>query len=291
MIWFVLACTAEPEPAPEAPPVQAVETPVETAPEPLATQQQELPPGVDLPWPAELPCAQFQSVQLTQAWLSDPQGEAIVSPGHETARYVAASGFSPKAVGQLHPESDRAHLQAQCSDPREALHWVCTLEGCTLEVQRIAERPEPPSAWADADFGALSRATPKPGDPKLRALVEQGKGAMIGLLQGCQAQHCNSQELVTRLEGLSTAGEATLRQTAPWKMAYTEGAQELLLSCTPQSCQLQVFDAQGYLGRLDISAEATTLYLPGGDRLDYRESRNGPRVAFTGTLAQAPASP
>lgn len=288
-----LGCTdpaPTPTPEPELP-SSVQEDPLPSLPE--ATPAVPLGAAIDLPWPAEPPCAQFARVQVSGAFLERPDGSLLTTEGHQRARFVDPEDFVAGLV--IRPDLDPVHIDANCADPREKLVWSCTADsGCTLEQQRIGGPPELPRVLASLDRPSLAKATPTAAQAKdLAPVVRAAVAHSIALLEDCQDKGCQSAPLLSALESWrGPLPEPEILDGPPWKLIYVQGEdaaqRELHFSCQSSVCTLRLVGGAGM--RLDLRAGTQSLYVMPG-RLDYRDEGLGPRVAYSGRLVALKTPP
>lgn len=287
-----LGCT---DPAPTPPPEPELPSSVQVDPPslPEATPEAELGPPIEMPWPEQAPCTQFQRVQISGAYLERPDGSLLATQGQQRARFVDPASFVAGLV--LRPDLDPVHIDATCADPREKLVWSCTADsGCTLEQQRIGVPPDLPPVLASLDRPGLAADTPTAAQAKdLAPVVRAAVAHSVTLLEDCQGKGCQSAPLLAALETWSgPLPEPEILDGPPWKLIYVQGEdtskRELHFSCQPSSCTLRLVGGAGM--RLDLRAGTQSLYVMPG-RLDYRDEGLGPRVAYSGRLVALKTAP
>lgn len=277
ILLAALGCS-DPEPT-----LPEVELPVSVQPEISDTPEPTvLGPAIDMPWPAKTPCKEFQRVLVSGAFLERSDGTLVETSGEQRARNIKPSDF--RSGLSIRPDLDPVHITASCSDPRERVIWSCTADnGCTLEIQRIAEPPTLPKRLKDLDRATLAATVPSGAQIKrLEPVIRAGLEHSVSMLKACQKQGCASEEVIEALAVWSgPLPKPTVLDNSPWKLVYTQGQEELHFSCHPHACTLRSIGP--IQTRLDIRADAQSLYAVPG-RLDYRDEGQGPRVAFSGRL-------
>jgi hypothetical protein len=277
ILLAAMGCS-DPEPTPPE-----VELPVSVPEQTLATPEPTvLGPALDMPGPERTPCKEVQRVLVSGAYLERADGSLLESSGEQRARNVKPSDF--RSGLKIRPDLDPVHITGSCSDPRERVVWSCTADnGCTLEIQRIAEPPVLPKRLQDLDRAALAAAVPSGAQIKgLEPVVRAGLDHSVSMLKACQKQGCASEEVIDALEAWSgPLPTPTVLDNTPWKLVYSQGQEELHFSCQTHACTLRAIGP--IQTRLDLRADAQSLYAVPG-RLDYRDEGQGPRVAFSGRL-------
>jgi hypothetical protein len=277
LLLAAMGCS-DPEPTlPEVALPVSVPEPTLDTPEPA-----ELGPALDMPWPEQTPCKEFHRVLVSGAYLERADGSLLETSGEQRARNVKPSDF--RSGLKIRPDLDPVHITGSCSDPRERVVWSCTADnGCTLEIQRIAQAPTLPKRLQDLDRAELAATVPSGAQIKrLEPVVRAGLEHSVNMLKACQKQGCASEEVIDALAAWSgPLPTPTVLDNTPWKLVYSQGQEELHFSCQPHACTLRAIGP--IQTRLDLRADAQSLYAVPG-RLDYRDEGQGPRVAFSGRL-------